>query len=167
MKQRVVIFCILLTSVAASLPAAEPVITTVILVRHAEKVDASDNPELSEIGLSRAQTLAQLLRDVPITAVYTTPFTRTRKTAGPAAAARGLQAVEVRADKDLARNTASRVRESGAGTVLVVGHSNTIPDTIRALGFKSVPVIEDKEYDRLFICTLIDGAAGSLVALRY
>jgi broad specificity phosphatase PhoE len=167
MKQRILILGLLLLTASGSVVAAPGPVTTVILVRHAEKVDASDNPELSAAGYERAKSLAALLREVPIDAVYTTPFHRTRKTAGPVAAARDLTPIEVHADTKLAENTAARVREHGGKTVLVVGHSNSIPDTLRALGFKDAPAIDDSEYDRLFICTLIDGAPGSLIALRY
>jgi broad specificity phosphatase PhoE len=167
MKQRVLICCLLLVAISGSIFAESAQVTTVILVRHAEKVDASANPDLSPAGHERAKTLAALLRDVPIDAVYTTPFHRTRKTAGPVAAARDLTPIEVNADKQLAENTAARVREHRGKSVLIVGHSNTIPDTLRALGFKDAPAIDDSEYDRLFICTLIDGAPGSFVALRY
>jgi phosphohistidine phosphatase SixA len=167
MKQRILISGLLLVAMSGSIFAEPAQVTTVILVRHAEKVDASNNPDLSAAGYERAKRLAALLRDVPIDAVYTTPFHRTRKTAGPAATARDLTPIEVHADKKLAGNTAARVREHRGKSVLVVGHSNTIPDTLRALGFKDAPAIDDSEYDRLFICTLIDGAPGSFVALRY
>jgi 2,3-bisphosphoglycerate-dependent phosphoglycerate mutase len=167
MKPRAFVLCLLLTALTASVFAGEPVVTTVILARHAEKVDASENPDLSAVGEMRARALAQVLRDVRIDAAYTTPFKRTRKTAEPAAASRGLQPVEVYADKKLAENTAARIREQAGKTILVIGHSNSVPDTIRALGFKDVPSIDDSEYDRLFICTLIDGKAASMLALRY
>ena len=167
MKQRALIFCLLLLASSGAVFAESAAVTTVILVRHAEKVDASANPDLSEVGHERAKSLAALLRDVPIEAVYITPFHRTRKTAGPTALARDLKPIEVDADQQLAENTAARVRGHNGKTVLVVGHSNTVPDTLRALGFKDAPAIHDSEYDRLFICTLIDGAPGSLIALRY
>ena len=167
MKQRVAVLCLSMMGLVGSLFASEPAVTTVILIRHAEKVDASANPGLSAAGQRRAQSLERLLRDVPIAAVYTTPFTRTRHTAQPAAAGRGLSPTEITADTKLAENTAARVLDHSGKAVLVVGHSNTIPDTIRALGFKDVPAIEDTEYDRLFICTLVDGKPVSMLTLRY
>ena len=147
--------------------ADAPSVTTVILVRHAEKVDTSSNSDLSAAGYARAKTLASLLRDVPIAAIYTTPFTRTRKTVEAIATAKGLTMVEIAAGKDLAATTAERIRQNAGKTVLVVGHSNTIPDTLRALGVADAPAIDDSEFDRLFICTLIDGKPVSTVQLRY
>ena len=80
-------------AVAALILVAQPVSAqTVILVRHAEKVDASADPLLSEPGVMRAQALAAVTAQADLTHVYSTPLQRTRLTAAPAAEAAGLAA---------------------------------------------------------------------------
>ena len=58
---------------------------TIIIVRHAEKVDDSHNPQLSPKGKMRAQALARHLQDVGINAVYSTGYIRTIDTVSPLA----------------------------------------------------------------------------------
>ena len=60
--------------------------TTLVLVRHAEKADdGTDDPHLTLAGARRAEELSYLLDHVQLTAVYSTPFHRTRETAEPSA----------------------------------------------------------------------------------
>src|SRR5688572_15149743 len=120
MKRRLIICLAAFTIACSSVVADEPTVTTVILVRHAEKVDTSSNPDLSPEGYARAKSLAALLRDVTIAAIYTTPYTRTRKTAEPIATALKLTPAEIAAGKELAATTAARIRDHAGKTVLVV-----------------------------------------------
>ena len=78
MKSFVFLVSILL---AFSVASAQPI---VVIVRHAEKA-ANDpkDPDLSEAGRERAQTLARILKDGHITAIFTTEFKRTQETAAP------------------------------------------------------------------------------------
>lgn len=65
---------------------AQDSVTTVILVRHAEKVqDGSANPDLTKAGELRAIELAYMLRAEAIAGVFSTDYTRTIKTAAPTA----------------------------------------------------------------------------------
>jgi broad specificity phosphatase PhoE len=155
------------TTVAAASP-----VTTVILVRHAEKTAAgpmmSSDVPLSEAGLLRAAELVRVLGDAGITAIYTTPYERTRRTAAPLAAKLGLQPIEIAAGKDYAELMAKEIREKDAGrTVLIVGHSNTTPDLMRKLGVSNVQDMADSEYDNLYIVTLGGTAPPGLVRLHY
>jgi len=140
-------------------------VTTVILVRHAEKAVStmtSDVP-LSDAGVARAKELARVLASTPVDAIYTTQYQRTKQTAAPLAADHHLEPIV--ADPAAMANI---IRTKHAGqTVVVVGHSNTTPDVIRALGVATPPSIGDNEYDDLFIVTLSPGAAPKLVTLRY
>jgi broad specificity phosphatase PhoE len=144
---------------------------TVVLVRHAERADqpagapammASD-PDLSEAGRARAERLAAMLKDAGITAIFTTQYKRTRQTAEPLAKSLGLavQSVDAR-DVD---GLAAKVKAE-KGNVLVVGHSNTVPDAIKALGVDTGVTIADADYDNLFLVTLT-GARPSMVRLRF
>jgi broad specificity phosphatase PhoE len=162
---------LLALSTAVSAIAAPPQPTTVILVRHAEKTAAttmSSDVPLSDAGGARAKELARVLAGVPIDAIYTTPYQRTRQTAEPVAKDHEIEPVAITAGDFYAAAVADLIRKKEAGqTVLVVGHSNTTPAVIRALGVASPPAISDSEYDDLFIVTLAPGAAPRLIALRY
>ena len=149
-----------LTTVAAVAQKAEPV-TTVILVRHAEKAPpvGDAEPLLSEAGAARAQALARMLADAHVTAVYTSQYKRTQLTGAPLTAAMHVEETVMPEVKDVAAD----IRAKHAGqTVLVVGHSNTVPQLLAALGVENPPSIADAEYDNLFICTLAGGRATVL-----
>ncbi|WAC64538.1 histidine phosphatase family protein [Pseudoxanthomonas sp. SL93] len=121
-----------------------------IVVRHAEKAkDDPDNPSLSAAGQARAAALAQRLADQPLRAVYATEFRRTQQTAQPTASAHGLP-VSAYYAKGAASETAARWKQQHVrGAVLVVGHSNTVPDLVAALCACNVAPMDDTEYDRL------------------
>lgn len=157
----------LLLIAATALANGGPQVTTVILVRHAEKSGPSGDVPLSEAGAARATELARVLGGVKLDAIYTTPYERTRKTAAPLGARLGLQPVEVAAEKTYAADMVKLIKDKHAGgTVLVVGHSNTTRDVILALG-GNVPEILDSTYDDLFVVTLVDGKAVKVLPLRY
>src|SRR3954463_6506823 len=126
-------------------------VTTIILVRHAEKAATTMTTDvpLSDAGVARSNELARVLADTPIDAIYATQYARTRQTAEPLAKAHHLEAVV--ADP---ASMADTIRAKHRGqTVVVVGHSNTTPEVIRALGVTAPPTIADSEYDALFIVT--------------
>ena len=142
----------------------------VFLVRHAERADAGmaaakmagADPELSDAGKARARALAMLLKDARITAIFTTEYKRTRDTAQPLAAATGV-AVTTIDSKDAA--TLIDKLKASSGNVLVVGHSNTVPDIIKALGVGEPVAIADDQFDNLFV--VIRGAKPALLRLHY
>ncbi|CAN5620334.1 hypothetical protein BH23GEM11_BH23GEM11_03810 [soil metagenome] len=124
----------------------------IVLVRHAEKADepASD-PPLSAEGNERAVELARVLADAGITRIHSTDTRRTRETAGPLAAALGIE-IELYDSRDLPA-MAARVG-SLPGRHLVVGHSNTTDALSAALGGETFgELVEEWEYDRLYILT--------------
>ncbi len=128
-------------------PAVAQVPTTIILVRHAEKAgEPTDrDPELNEAGRQRAAELARVLGDANITAIYSTPFIRTEKTAAPLAEKLGLDVTITPLTRTLVQDLAATLKSQHAGeTVLVVGHSNTVPQTITALG---VPLENLEEHE--------------------
>ncbi len=142
------------TSVPATLPAASLTLgtTTVFLVRHADVPPGAD-PHLNAAGLTRANELIRVVGAAAIAAVYASEFARTRETAQPLATHLGLT-VKVPNGGDPAA-TVQDIRAHHLGkTVLVVGHSNTVPDIISRFGAPSVPVIEPTVFDRLFVLTL-------------
>lgn len=155
-------------SVAARIRAFERgaiAATTIVVVRHAEKADASRDPQLSPSGTARAAALDRALGDLKISAVYATEYQRTQATVAPLCAARGLELQQVSARETQA--LAAKLRNEHAGSCVVVcGHSNTVPALLKALGAASVPTISDDDYDHLFILRV--GPEGSeVLSLRY
>jgi len=165
----------LAAAVASALPQparAQGPVTVVILVRHAEKADEPGaDPALSAAGEARARALADSLRDVNVAAVLTTPYKRTNATAAPLAAAKGLTSVVVPVSGGLpayAKSVADMIRNEYAGrTVLVVGHANTIPAVISALGGPKVNDLCENEYSTMFTLTLDGNAAPKLGTSHY
>ena len=148
--------------------AAQPA-TTVILVRHADKATRpAADPPLTEVGTARAAALAVALGDARVTVVAHTPTLRTRETARPVAERFGLTPTVLPAGPAAAQTeaVAALVRAHPGGTLVIVGHSNTVRRWIAALGGPARPDLCDHEYDDLF--TLVIDAAGSrLVHARY
>jgi broad specificity phosphatase PhoE len=124
---------------------------TFIVVRHAEKgSDDARDPSLSEAGQARAQRLAALLSDQPVRAAYATAYRRTYQTAQPVAADHFFRITTYDAQMP-AGQFAEQLRASNrTGTVLVVGHSNTVPDIVGALSGHPAAAMGDDEFDRLY-----------------
>jgi len=153
--------CAALLACASSPMTAAPGTTEFVVVRHAEKAvgpDVGPDPALTDAGHARARTLALALADAPVVAVYSTAYARTRQTAAPTADAHGLPVTPYDA-REPATALAARLRAAHpAGTVLVVGHSNTVPDIAAALCGCAVPPMDETEYDRRLVVTV--GADG-------
>jgi broad specificity phosphatase PhoE len=122
---------------------------TFVIVRHGEKAtDDPKDPSLAPAGEKRAARLAARLGREPVVAVYATGFRRTQSTAAPTARAHGLAVTPYDAAMpaaDFARDLRAR---HAAGTVLVVGHSNTVPAIAQALCGCTIEPIPDAEYGR-------------------
>jgi broad specificity phosphatase PhoE len=132
---------------ALALPAA----ADVFIVRHAEKKNPKDEQStLSAAGFKRADDLRRFLSSVMLKAVYHTEFKRTLQTAAPTAAAHKLPPIEVKSDdvKGLAKRLRALPPEED---VLVVGHSDTVPDLLQELGVSTRVAIGSGDYDNLFI----------------
>jgi broad specificity phosphatase PhoE len=144
--------------------------TTVIVVRHAEKAaEPAADPPLTAAGQARAEALVDAVRGMPVTAVISTNFVRTRSTAAPLAARLGLttELVDARAP-DHARQVAAGVLAKHRGeTVVVVGHSNTVPDIVAALGAPKPASICDAEYDNLFVVRVPASGAATVERRKY
>jgi phosphohistidine phosphatase SixA len=143
-------------------PAVAQQAPRILLVRHGETTpDGSRDPELSEAGRQRAEQLARVLGSAGVTRVLSTDYKRTQGTAAPLARAAGLD-VESYDPTDLA-GLAVRLR-SASGVILVVGHSNTTPELVGALGGDPHGTITEHEHDRLYVL-VPDGAAGAVATL--
>ena len=142
-------------------------ITTVVLVRHADKIIDPNNPDvdLSPAGQARAQELARIFGDAGIAAIYATQYKRTQETVKPLADKLGLP-VNVVNSKNTAELLA-KIRANSGQTVLVVGHNNTVPEIIHALGGPEYPTIPESEYDNLFIVTIYRTGQAKVVKMKY
>lgn len=155
----------------APLAACAPAVTTIIVVRHAEK-GAGANPPLTPDGLLRAKALAEVVDTTDLTAIYVTQYLRTQQTAAPTATASGIKPTQL----DVTGSAEAHGREVAehilknhrGGRVLVVGHSNTVPWIIHSLGETPAPKLGSKEFDRLFIVLKQVGVADArLIEARY
>ena len=146
--------------------------TTVIFVRHAERaVFPVDDPGLSEAGKRRAAELARQLVDADVVAgvdaIYSTSFRRTEETAQPVASALDLPITAYDAS-----NTETImdeiVRDYKGKIILVVGHSNTIPELIGNMGAsKKVPQIDENEFDNIYVVSIPWFGKTKTIRLRY
>lgn len=183
MPRHVIATMLLTTLLAPFVAYADPVLphglhegdgtTVVVIVRHAEKAtDDPRDPTLSETGQARANALAATLVGAGLDAAYSTQFRRTRLTAEPAAEAAGIE-VQVRPidattmptyEADLVRE----VRALPAGsTVLVVGHSNTVPALVEALGAQDAADMPETEFDRYTVVLIPVAGPTRVITARY
>ena len=142
-------------------------VTTFILVRHAEKErDDSKDPVLSAEGNARAKRLQVLLDKTTIHAVYTTPYKRTRATIEPMAQAKGLAILEYEPQREAAID--AMLKEYVGKTVLVSGHSNTIPEIANWLtASKQFKDFDDSDYGNLLIVSVVTKGNAQVTWLRY
>jgi broad specificity phosphatase PhoE len=141
--------------------------TVVVLARHADRVAGQAPDELSATGVARSQELAHVLQKAGVSAIIHSDTNRAAQSAAPVAAATGITPTVLPA-KDFAA-IASEVRNHPGGTVLIVGHSNTVPAIVAALGGPQLPDLGDREFDDLLVLTLCrcNGRQPRLLHLQY
>lgn len=129
--------------------------TTIFVIRHAEAVAGTDkDPPLSLAGELRAARLAEWFGAAPaglrLDGIVVTELRRTQETARPLANQLGIPVIVVPAtDPKAAARRA--LREFPGGRVLVIGHSDTVPEIVRALSGKTVPPISESEFGLLYV----------------
>lgn len=142
--------------------------TTFVLVRHAEKAaDDPKDPSLSDAGRARAVRLASSFDGVAVTAVYATGYRRTQATAQPTAEAHGLPVRTYDASLPADAFAAELRATHASGTVLVVGHSNTVPTIASALCRCTVAPIREDVFDRRIAIRIAADGATTLAETRY
>ena len=152
--KRLIAATTLLLVAAALLMTSAAQAQTVILVRHAEKsATPADDPDLTPAGQARAQDLKARLAGAGVTLVIHSEFQRTRLTAQPTAQAAHATIKVIPAGKPAAAVAAAKAAGKAA-TVLIVGHSNTIPELARRLGDPAPPDIADSVYDTMIVIQL-------------
>src|SRR5215813_2088341 len=143
-------------------------LTTVILVRHAEKniEPTNPDPDLSPAGQERAQELARMFAGAGVNAIFATQYKRTQQTVKPLAERTGVspQVIDAKQTPELVTDILTNNRGK---TIFVAGHNNTVPQIIEALGGDKLPDIPESEYDNLFIVTIYRSGKAKVVKLKY
>lgn len=148
-------------------PETNAAVTTIILVRHAEKAQGED-PDLLPSGSERADHLRDLLADSSLTAVYSTNTRRTQQTAAPTATDHQLEVKTYDAER-LAAFARHLIKAHRGETVLVVGHSNTTPRLANLLSRSSkLQAFDEADYGNLLTVVLPLGQKkGTVSKARY
>jgi hypothetical protein len=140
---------------------ADDAITTFYIVRHAERADSTEDSDLSDIGIRRAVELRDVLQNVPVSAIYSTDFKRTKKTVDPIAKASRLKPRIYPAQGQTVDALAAEMLDANRGTsVVIVGHSgppqgpHAVASIVKALSQKPVSGIGSQEFDNLFVVTI-------------
>ncbi len=143
------------------LNAVEPMtnVPTIYVSRHMRKADG-DDPSLSAQGAAEAMRLAELLKGKGITAIFVTATKRSRETAQPLAAATGapVETYDPRDNAALAKRAAAI-----PGSILIVGHSNTVPAIVAAVGGTPPGPMTEEDFGRIFA---VERATGTTVETR-
>jgi phosphohistidine phosphatase SixA len=134
--------------------------TTVFVMRHAEKVlvpEDDPDPPLSPAGEARALELAQHFGRAPkgqgLDAIIVSEFRRTQATVQPLANRIGVPVIVVPAN-DPAQAAKRALSENRGGRVLIVGHSNTVPDIVKELSGEDVGEMSDTEYGIVYVVAI-------------
>lgn len=161
------IFFILLFLCTSANTFSQERLTTFILIRHAEKVaDGTKDPDLSEEGKKRALALVEIFKNNHIDAIFSTPFHRTESTVRPLAQARSLNILHYDPFK---MQFLDSVLTHGAGqTVVICGHSNTIPAVANFLTATSdYKDFADTDYGNILVVTVAGRKEAKVTWLRF
>jgi len=143
-------------------------VTTIILVRHAEKKIEPNNPDpdLTTEGQARAQEIARMFGASNINAIYATNLKRTQQTVKPLSDSTSVPITILNANQTDELIKQLQVAHRGQ-TVFVAGHNNTVPAVVSALSGESFPVIPESEYDNMFIVTVYRFGKAKVVQMKY
>lgn len=143
-------------------------VTTIILVRHAEKNIEPNNPDpdLSPEGLERAQEIARVFGETGINAIYATQYKRTQQTVKPLADRTGVAVKLVQANQT--DELVNQLQTTNRGqTVFIAGHNNTVPAIVSTLSGQTYPTIPESEFDNLYIVTIYRFGKAKVVKMKY
>lgn len=166
-KSKALLFLFVVLLITAFSPHQNDPITTYILVRHAEKVDDSSDPDLSESGVQRAKVLDSLLSNADLHAIYTTDYTRTRETVKFISDRMELNArIYNPSEQQIFLNELLSYNQGE--TILISGHSNTIPELANLLLNREhfTENFDESDYGNLLIITR-SGNETTMLHLRY
>lgn len=118
------------------------------VMRHLDTPAGVPDPDLTEQGRRNAARLDAWFKGKPLAAIYVTDFKRTRQTVAPLAARLGLSP-KTYDPRDTPGLVAALRRERGP--VLVVGHSNTVPDIVEQAGGARPAPLSHPDFGDLWI----------------
>jgi len=141
--------------------------TTIVLVRHAEKMKDQQNPDLTDEGNMRAEKLKEILSTFKLNKIYSTDYNRTQQTAKPTSNAQGLEVISYnpRALSDFG----NMLLEKNQGeNILVVGHSNTTPKLLNHFMNETVvKSISELDYGNIYVVSIDAKGEGKVLLLRF
>ena len=163
-------FCVPFAPTETATTPEKKNVTEIYLVRHAEK-DTTDrtnkDPELSGEGLKRAQDLKKLLKKKKPAVIFSSPYKRTQNTARPLAEAL-QQEIKTYDPGNLKAFATQLLAEHKGKKILIVGHSNTLLETIEALGIeRPIAKIDDREYYYVFHIKIEEGKKAVVKTMKY
>ena len=147
-------------------PAGARAQEAIYIVRHAERLDQSPDSPLSTDGVGRSFKLRDLLRDAGITHIFTSELRRTIDTAKPLADALDVKPQPL-SGTDVSTLASRLAALGGRDRALVVGHSNTVPQLLRALEVNAPVTLADRDYDNLFIVVPTKDSTPVLLRLKF
>lgn len=144
-------------------------VTTVILVRHAEKnLDDPNNqdPDLTPEGFARAQEIARMFSGAGINTIFATQYKRTQQTVKPLSDRTGVPVTLLNSKET--DELVTRVQTSLRGqTIFVAGHNSTVPAIASTLSGESFSTIPETEYDNLYVVTIYRFGKAKVLKLKY
>lgn len=112
------------------------------LIRHAEKLrinKSERNPKLNEKGVIRAEKWKEVLKNINLDKIYSTNYNRTIETANPTSKSQNID-ITIYSPSNIDYGNFKEINKGKK--VLIVGHSNTIPNFVNGL-------IEKDFYDQI------------------
>ena len=164
MKPRILVTFLIHFTIA--LPLAVEAQQVIFLARHAEQAPEVEEPPLTEKGQQRARTLAAILKDAGINAIYTNPRLRSIQTAEPLAKMLKVES-KVLPMRDDVEGLIGVLRKHPQDRVLIVTGSLNIPHILKALGHPLEITVPPSEYDNLLVIFPKTDARPVVLRLRY
>lgn len=141
----------------------QPELTTLILVRHAEKNNETDTTTLTADGYNRAERLSRMLINTNLAAIYATPYVRMHLTAKPTAVQKNL-AIQDYTPHDISI-IENIVATHYGKTILMIGHNNNIPQIINHYCGTNLSNLQD--YHDIFVLNIFYPGAKKNSFLRF
>ena len=133
----------------------------IFFIRHADKnSNEGDDPHLSNKGTNRAIYWQQFFKHIVFDEIYSTEFNRNMETA---AIIKNEHLNRIIPYSALSFEILQQLQKIGGKKVLIIGHSNTIPDMVnRIIGVNKYPPLSHKNYNHIYHVTIgVDGSVSS------
>jgi 2,3-bisphosphoglycerate-dependent phosphoglycerate mutase len=156
------LLCLFLFVTAGTAAAKRQAETIIVLVRHAEKDTVGGDPALTQNGKIRAERFKELFEPMKPDLFYSSPTQRTVNTILPLAKAVGLKIEDY--DPMHQDAFAKKLKNTEGKTIIVAGHSNTIPKLANLIvGADVYCDIPDSEFGRIWVITIKNGEAHVVI----